>query len=67
MKIYKWQGKGHYTDATVICTADCLESAKEIISKELIDQGLLESWEETEELEELTIEDCRVIYIDKGV
>jgi hypothetical protein len=66
MKVYKWQGKGHYLGATVICIADCMISAKEIIEKELVDNGLSKSWEESEEIEETEINDCRLIYVDNG-
>jgi len=33
MKIYKWQGSGHYLGATMIVLADSLKSAEEIIRK----------------------------------
>lgn len=66
MKIYKWEGKGHYLGATVICIADCLKSAIEMIEKELIDNGLALSGQESEEIEEIEINDCRLIYIDNG-
>ncbi|MFW5873022.1 MAG: hypothetical protein ACOCVN_03450 [bacterium] len=66
MKIYKWEGKGHYLSATVICIADCMKSAREIIEKELIDNGLSKSWEESEEIEEIEVNDCRLIYVDNG-
>jgi hypothetical protein len=63
MKIYKWQGSGHYLGATMIVMADCLKSAEEIIEKELIDCGLEKSWEETKEIEE--IEGITYNYVDK--
>lgn len=66
MKVYKWEGKGHYLGATVICIADCMKSAREIIEKELIDNGLSSSWEESEEIEETEVNDCRLIYVDNG-
>jgi hypothetical protein len=66
MKIYKWQGRGHYLGATVICASDCIISAKEIIEKELIDNGLIESWYESNEVEEIELTDCRLIYTDNG-
>lgn len=66
MDIYKWQGKGHYLGATVICMCDCIKSAREIIEKELIDNGLSKSWEESEEIEEIKINDNKVIYTDNG-
>lgn len=66
MKVYKWEGKGHYLGATVICIADCMKSAREIIEKELIDNGLASSWEESEEIEETEVNDCRLIYVDNG-
>jgi hypothetical protein len=40
MKVYKWGGKGHYLGATVICIADSIKSAREIIEKELITKVL---------------------------
>lgn len=66
MKVYKWQGKGHYLGATVICIADCMKSAMEIIETELIDNGLSSSWEESKEIEETEVNDCRLIYVDNG-
>jgi len=66
MRIYKWEGKGLYLGATVICIADCMKSAREIIEKELISTGLSKSWEESEQIEESEINDCRLIYVDNG-
>ena len=66
MKVYKWEGKGHYLGATVICIADCMKSAREIIEKELIDNGLIKSLEESEKIEETEVNDCRLIYVDDG-
>ena len=66
MKIYKWQGSGHYLGATMIAMADCLKSAEEIIEKELLDCGLAKSWEETRDIEEIEIDDCKLIWGDNG-
>lgn len=66
MKIYKWEGSGHYLGAVVICIADCIQSAREIIEKELIDNGLAASWEQSDRIEEIEINDCRLIYVDNG-
>lgn len=66
MKIYKWSGRGIYLSATIICIADCMKSAREIIEKKLIDSGLAESWEETEEIDEIEINDCKLIHVDNG-
>ena len=66
MKIYIWTGSGVYLGATLIVTADCLKSAKELIEKKLIDSGLHESWIESEEITELEIDDCKIIYFDNG-
>lgn len=66
MKVYKWSGIGHYLPATVIVIADCKKSAIEFIEKELIDNGLAKSWEESEELEVFEIDDCTIIHSDNG-
>ena len=66
MKIYKWVGTGHYLGATIIVVADCMKSATEIIEKEVIDTGLAKSWEETRYIEEIEVNDCRLIYADNG-
>lgn len=57
MRLYKWKGAGVYLEATVIVCADCISDAKEMIEKELIDNGLAKSWEESEELEVIEIND----------
>ena len=61
-----WQGSGHYFGATMIVTADCLKSAQKIIKKELIDCELAKSWEESREIEEIEINDCKLIWGDDG-
>ena len=66
MKLYKWEGKGVYLGATVIVCADCTSDAKEMIEKELIDNGLAKSWEESEELEVIEINDTKTVYVDNG-
>lgn len=65
-KIYKWEGKGHYLGAAVICVADCMETAKGIIGKELVDNGLASSWEQSQEVEEIEVNDCKLVYVDNG-
>ncbi len=66
MKLYKWEGTGVYLEATVIVCADCTSDAKELIEKELIDNGLTKSWGESEELEVIEINDTKVVYVDNG-
>ncbi len=66
MKVYKWEGSGHWLGATVICVADNMTSAREIIEKELIDNGLSESWTESEEIEEIEIDGCKLIHVYSG-
>lgn len=66
MKVYKWEGKGFFLGAVVIVIADCMLSAKEMIEKELIDGGLARSWEESQEVEEFDLDDCKVIFVDSG-
>jgi len=67
MKIYKWEGRGHYLSSTVIVAADCLADAKEIIEKLLINNNLVKSWEETNEVVEICNgNNCEVIYFDNG-
>jgi hypothetical protein len=66
MKVYKWEGSGHYLDATVICIADNMKSATVIIKNKLIDNGLSKSWEESEDIEEIDVRDSRLIYFDNG-
>ena len=66
MKIYKWDGSGYCLKATVIVVADCMESATEMIEKELFNHGLSESWEETKYIEEIEANDCRLIYVNNG-
>ena len=66
MKIYIWTGKGHYLGATVIVTADCMKSAKELIEKKLIDDSLAKSWELSEEVTEVEIDDCKVVHFENG-
>jgi hypothetical protein len=66
MKLYKWEGTGVYLGATVIVCADCTSDAKEMIEKELINNGLAKSWEESEELEVIEINDTKVVYVDNG-
>jgi hypothetical protein len=41
-------------------------SDEKIIEKELIDNGLSKSWEESEEIEEIELNDCRLIYVNNG-
>ena len=52
MKIYKWQGSGHYLGASIVVVADSRQSAEEMIAKWLTETGLPKSWEESEEIEE---------------
>lgn len=66
MKVYKWTGSGRYLDGAVICIADCLKSAKQIIEKELNRAGLSRSWQESEEIEEFDTNGCKVVYFDDG-
>ena len=66
MKLYKWEGTGVCLVATVIVCADCTSDAKELIEKELIDNGLAKSWEESEELEVIEINDTKIVYVDNG-
>lgn len=66
MKLYKWTGTGHYLGATMIVLADKKADAKEIISKELIDTGLAKSWEESEYVEEIELNETKLIYADNG-
>ena len=66
MKLYKWEGTGVCLGATVIVCADCTLDAKEMIEKELIDNGLAKSWEESEELEVIEINDTKIVYVDNG-
>jgi len=66
MKIYKWQGSGHYLGATMIFLCDNLELAKEMIEKELIDCGLAKSWEESQEIEVIELDGCKMIWGDDG-
>ena len=66
MKAYKWSGSGHYMSAVVLVVADCIKSAREMIEKELIDNGLTNSWEEMSEIQEIEINDCKIIYVDNG-
>lgn len=66
MKIYTWTGSGVCLGATLIVAADCSKSAKELIEKKLIDNGLHESWVKSEEITELEINDCKVVYFDNG-
>ena len=66
MKLYKWEGSGFYLCATVIVCADCTSDAKEMIEKELIDNGLAKSWGESEELEVIEINDTKVVYFNNG-
>lgn len=66
MKIYKWQGNGHYLGAVMIFLCDNLESAKEMIKTKLIDSGLSKSWEEYQEIEVIELDDCKMIWGDNG-
>lgn len=66
MKLYKWEGIGVYLGATVIVCADCTSDAKEMIEKELIDNGLAKSWEDSEVLEVIEINDTKIVYVDDG-
>ena len=66
MKIYKWEGQGHWLGATVIVVADCLRSANEIIEKELIDTGLAKSWEENKKVKVIQMDGCKLIWADNG-
>ena len=65
--IYKCTGIGHYFGATVICAADCMKSAKEIMEKALTDAGLYTSWVDSQDIEEIDVNDSGLIYIDDGV
>ena len=65
MRIYKHIGPGHHVGSAVVVQADCIESAKELIEYELINNGLPD--------EELNITDmgcsyneCKVLYVDNG-
>jgi len=66
MKLYKWEGAGFHLGATIIVCADCVSNAKEMIKKELADNGLAKSWEEWDELEAIEINDAKVVYVDNG-
>jgi hypothetical protein len=66
MKLYIWEGIGFFLGATVIVCADCISDAKELIEKELIDNGLAKSWEESQELEVIEINDTKVVYFDNS-
>lgn len=66
MKIYRWKGRGHYYLATIICVAECMEEAREIIKNKLIENRLAKSWENSQEIEETDEIDYRLVYIDDG-
>jgi len=66
LKIYKWEGQGHYLGATVIVTANCLSDAITMIKKELIEHGLPNSYDYYRFIEEIPINQPKLIYVDNG-